>query len=80
MHRFDSRITTRMSMVAEKLVNTERRMLKAMLINPTKVWSLSEILNACDWQDQAIAVGAGLGLTDKGLVELSETLTREVKS
>ncbi len=79
MHRFDSRITTRMSMVAEKLVNTERRMLKAMLTNPTKVWSLSEILNACDWQDQAIAVGAGLGLTDKGLVELSETLTREVK-
>ena len=66
-------------MVAESLVNTERRMLKAMLTESTKVWSLSEILNACEWQDQAIAVGAGLGLTDKGLVELSETVTTEVK-
>ena len=66
-------------MVAENLVNTERRMLKAMLTESTKVWSLSEILSACDWQDQAIAVGAGLGLTDKGLVELTEIVTTEVK-
>ena len=34
---------------------------------------------ACDWQDQAIAVGAGLGLTDKGLTQLSEAVSTEVK-
>ena len=54
-------------------------MLKVMLTDATKVWSLSDILDACDWQDQAIAVGAGLGLTDKGLTQLSETVSTEVK-
>ena len=54
-------------------------MLKVMLTDATKVWSLSDILAACDWQDQAIAVGAGLGLTDKGLTQLSETVSTEVK-
>ena len=49
-------------MVDDNLVNTERRMLKAMLADSSKVWSLSDILTACDWQDQAIAVGAGLGI------------------
>ena len=66
-------------MEAENLVNTERRMLKVMLTDSTKVWSLSDILVACDWQDQAIAVGAGLGLADKGLAKLSETVSTEVK-
>ena len=66
-------------MEAENLVNTERRMLKVMLTDSTKVWSLSDILVACDWQDQAIAVGAGLGLADKGLAQLSETVSTEVK-
>jgi len=51
-------------MVDDNLVNTERRMLKAMLADSSKVWSLSDILTACDWQDQAIAVGAGLGILD----------------
>ena len=66
-------------MVAANLVNTERRMLKAMQSQSTKVWALSEILDECDWQDQAIAVGAGLGLADKGMVEISETITTEVR-
>ena len=66
-------------MEADNLVNTERRMLKVMLTDSTKVWSLSDILVACDWQDQAIAVGAGLGLADKGLAKLSETVSTEVK-
>ena len=66
-------------MVAANLVNTERRMLKAMQSQSTKVWALSEILDECDWQDQAIAVGAGLGLADKGMVKISETITTEVR-
>jgi phenylalanyl-tRNA synthetase alpha chain len=68
-----------MFMVADNLVNTERRMLKAMLAESTKLWSLSDILTACDWQDQAIAVGAGLGIAEKGYAEVSETVTTEVK-
>ena len=66
-------------MVDDNLVNTERRMLKAMLADSSKVWSLSDILTACDWQDQAIAVGAGLGIAEKGYAEVSETVTTEVK-
>ena len=66
-------------MVDNNLVNTERRMLKAMLADSSKVWSLSDILTACDWQDQAIAVGAGLGIAEKGYAEVSETVTTEVK-
>ena len=66
-------------MVAKTLLNTERRMLKAMLDNPSHSWSLSEILNSCDWQDQAIAVGAGFGLVDKGLVDVSESVTTGVR-
>ena len=65
-------------MVDDNLVNTERRMLKAMLADSSKVWSLTDILTACDWQDQAIAVGAGLGVAEKGYAEVSETVT-EVK-
>ena len=66
-------------MVDDNLVNTERRMLKAMLADSSKAWSLSDILTACDWQDQAIAVGAGLGIAEKGYAEVSETVTTEVK-
>ena len=66
-------------MVAKTLLNTERRMLKVMLDNPSHSWSLSEILNSCDWQDQAIAVGAGFGLVDKGLVNVSESVTTGVR-
>ena len=66
-------------MVADSLVNTERRMLKAMLADSSKAWSLSDILTACDWQDQAIAVGAGLGVAEKGYAEVVETVTTEVK-
>ena len=66
-------------MVAKSLLNTERRMLKAMLENPSQNWSLSEILTSCDWQDQAVAVGAGFGLVDKGLVKVSELVTTGVR-
>jgi len=66
-------------MVAENLVNTERRMLKAMLTNASQQWSLTDILVSCDWTDQAFAVGAGQGLADKGLVDVTESVTTEVR-
>ncbi len=61
------------------LVNTERRMLKAMLAKPDHTWSLDDILAYCDWQDQAVAAGAGQGLADKKLVRIIESTTTEVR-
>tara|TARA_Y100001978_G_scaffold7878_1_gene6620 strand:+ start:7289 stop:8773 length:1485 start_codon:yes stop_codon:yes gene_type:complete len=66
-------------MVAENLVNTERRMLKTMLTNKEHDWSLSEILSECDWSDQAVAVGAGQGLADKGFARITEHATTKVR-
>ena len=68
-----------MFMVAENLVNTERRMLKAMLEDANKNWTLGEILDSCDWHDQAVAVGAGQGLANKGYAEVSEIVSTEVR-
>ena len=50
-------------MDAPNLLNPERRMLLKMQSEPSKSsWSLEEVLRACDWTDQAVAVGAGHGL------------------
>lgn len=38
-------------------------------------WSLDEILNSCNWSDQAIAVGAGHGLENHGFVSVEEHLS-----
>ena len=43
------------------LGNNERRMLKAMLTHPDSAWTLPQLLEACDWKDQAHVAGAGLG-------------------
>ena len=52
-------------MGAPDLLNPERRMLRAMqLSDPDRSWDLEGILAACEWTDQAIAVGAGHGLTN----------------
>ena len=48
-------------MDASKLLNPERRMLKLMQSDSSKKWSLEEVLSSCNWSDQAVAVGAGLG-------------------
>ena len=47
-------------MDAPNLLNPERRMLRAMqLSEASRSWDLEGILAACDWTDQAVAVGAG---------------------
>ena len=53
-----------------ELTNPERRMLRSMLVAPSEVHTLDRIMDACDWNDQAVAVGAGQGLCDKGVVEI----------
>ena len=54
-------------------------MLKTMLTNKEHDWSLSEILSECDWSDQAVAVGAGQGLADKGFARITEHATTKVR-
>ena len=36
-------------------------------------WTLEEVLQACDWDDQAVAVAAGHGLSNYGYVKISES-------
>ena len=61
-----------------ELTNPERRMLRAMLDAPDAIHSLSQVMNACNWNDQAVAVGAGQGLSDKGLAETRESVRRTI--
>tara|TARA_B100001758_G_scaffold35716_1_gene26997 strand:- start:2503 stop:3963 length:1461 start_codon:yes stop_codon:yes gene_type:complete len=60
-----------------ELTNPERRMLRA-LQKRSDDWTLEEILQECDWTDQAIAVSAGHGLTNKGLAKTMESSNKEV--
>ena len=60
-----------------ELTNPERRMLRAMQSRDEK-WTLDEVLKACDWEDQAIAVAAGHGLSNHGYVKISESSEKSV--
>ena len=66
-------------MDASKLLNPERRMLKMMQKDESKSWSLEEVLSGCEWSDQAVAVGAGLGLSNQGFVETFESVETVIK-
>lgn len=67
-------------MDAPNLLNPERRMLLMMQGESSKsTWALDDVLSACDWTDQAVAVGAGHGLENHGFVEVSETVRSEVR-
>ena len=54
-------------------------MLLKMQQNEQTVWSLDELLVACDWTDQAVAVGAGHGLENRGFVSVEENVTTEIR-
>ena len=62
-----------------RLSNPERRMLAAMQGEAGREWLLDDVLSACSWHDQAQVVGAGQGLAEAGLVEVSE-MTKTVWS
>ena len=55
-----------------ELSNNERRMLKAMRGKPNEVWQLDELLDACEWKDQAHVAGAGGTLFESELVIQTE--------
>ena len=61
-----------------QLNNNDRRMLKAMLSDPGRTWSLEQLLSETGWQDQVHIAGSGKSLESEGLVELEETRTRTV--
>ena len=60
-----------------ELTNPERRMLRAMQTRDDS-WTLNEILEICEWDDQAIAVSAGHGLSNHGYVKISESSEKSV--
>ena len=60
-----------------EFTNPERRMLRAMQ-QRDGLWDLEEVLEACNWDDQAIAVAAGHGLANHGYVKISETSVTDV--
>ncbi len=60
-----------------ELTNQERRMLR-VLQKRNDNCTLDEVLSACEWEDQAIAVAAGHGLSNYGFVRISESSTTEI--
>jgi phenylalanyl-tRNA synthetase alpha chain len=60
------------------LGNNERRMLRAMLRDPNSAWTLPQLLEACDWSDQAHVAGAGLGLEEAGMLVIEEVSSQHI--
>ena len=60
-----------------ELTNPEKRMLRIMQ-DRADDWTLEEVLKACNWDDQAIAVSAGHGLSNHGFVKIKESSNRDV--
>ena len=52
--------------------NNERKMLRAMLSEPSKDWSLKELLSETGWGDQVHVAGSGAVLEEAGLVSVTE--------
>ena len=60
------------------LGNNERRMLKVMLEDPDSAWTLTTLLESCEWNDQAHVAGAGLALEEAGILEIIETKSTHI--
>ncbi len=60
------------------LSNNERRMLRAMLSDASRTWNLTDLLEATGWSDQVHIAGAGTGLAEAGLLEISESIASTV--
>jgi len=67
-------------MVGGQLSNIERRLLRKMKEGSLENCSVEEILKACEWTDQAIAVGAAQGLCEKGLANQKEEHSRMIRA
>ena len=53
--------------MAVELNNPEKRMLGVMQSNENEDWTVQKLCNLTKFEDQAIIVGAGIGLVEKGL-------------
>ena len=53
-------------------------MLRALLSDASRNWTLSEILEVTEWSDQVHVAGAGQALQEAGLIEISESSSRSV--
>tara|TARA_Y100001978_G_scaffold203399_1_gene228934 strand:+ start:1960 stop:3471 length:1512 start_codon:yes stop_codon:yes gene_type:complete len=62
--------------MAVQLNNSEKRVLRVIQSDKTKNWTVDELSKITKFEDQAIIVGAGQGLSEKGL--LNETETKKV--
>ena len=60
------------------LGNNERRMLRAMLSDSSREWTLGQLLSETGWEDQVHVAGAGKKLEEEGLLVLSEFSSRMV--
>lgn len=60
------------------LGNNERRMLRAMLSDASRTWNLTDLLEVTGWSDQVHIAGAGTGLAEAGLLEISESIASTV--
>ena len=60
------------------LGNNERRMLRVMLSDASRAWNLSDLLEATGWSDQVHIAGAGTGLAEADLLEISESIASTV--
>lgn len=68
---------TGLSMENLALTNPERRLL-AKMQGTSDDWDVEKVLSSCDWNDQAIAVSAGEGLFNKGLLMQNTTSSSSV--
>ena len=66
-----------MSMENLALTNPERRLL-AKMQGTSEDWDVEKVLSSCDWNDQAVAVSAGEGLFNKGLLMQNTTSSSSV--
>ena len=55
------------------LGNNEKKMLSAMRTKTNHIWSLDELLEVTQWNDQVHVAGSGKALSEEGLVEIIET-------
>ncbi len=54
--------------------NNERTLLKFMLSEPSRTWTLDELLSGAGWDDQVHVAGSGMALSELGLVTVNEEI------
>ena len=58
--------------------NNDRTMLKSMLTDPNRKWTINDLLESTGWDDQVHVAGSGQSLSELGLVAIHESKIRTV--